>query len=380
MTIIKFYKKWLHVPAISVEQLLSITAFCWLAAKLIGWKVWVTQRSFPIIAPFSFLDNTPPVAHWILFGLSVILLLLLTVKPANGFAQTALFLTETGSCLLDENRWQPWEYLYLFILLLYIVNRSNAKVVMACLAITLSVVYLYSGLHKFNEGFLSNTWQDMILKRFLKIPSIFYHAAWLRYCGYLLPLGESLAGLCLLFSKTSKIAAIFLVVMHILLLLVIGPFGIHYNKVVWPWNVAMPLLLYGLFLQNPKLPVVQWIALGIRNKIVLSAWALLPALNFIGLWDNYLSWNLYSSTLPSLSICIKDTTATPLLKTYFIKNHGNRRCNGAALLNLQRWAMMEMNVPPYPEERVYKKIASQWNIKYPLAKADFVIFYFFLKK
>jgi hypothetical protein len=38
--------------------------------------------------------------------------------------------------------------------------------------------------------------------------------------------------------------------------------------------------------------------------------------------------------------------------------------------------MKEMAVPPYPEKRVYKKIEAQWNTTYPLANADFVIFYF----
>ncbi|CAN5405150.1 hypothetical protein BH11BAC5_BH11BAC5_12710 [soil metagenome] len=112
----------------------------------------------------------------------------------------------------------------------------------------------------------------------------------------------------------------------------------------------------------------------------MVAWAVLPALNFIGFWDNYLSWNLYSSRIPRMVICIKDTTATTLLRSYYSGNHGSKICNGNALLNVQDWALREMAVPPYPEERVYKIMEIQWNKTYPLANADFVIYYSPFKK
>jgi hypothetical protein len=142
----------------------------------------------------------------------------------------------------------------------------------------------------------------------------------------------------------------------------------------------MIFLLYFLFIRNQKISIVEWIRLEMQNKIILAAWAVLPALNFIGFWDNYLSWNLYSSRIPRMVICIKDTTATTLLRSYYSGSHASKICNGNALLNVQDWALKEMAVPPYPEERVYKIIEAQWNTTYPLAHADFVIFYFPYRK
>ncbi|WP_301930265.1 hypothetical protein [Ferruginibacter sp.] len=380
MTTLATYKRWLANRPVSVHLLLSLIAFCWLSAKLIGWKVWVAERTFPVIAPFDLLYQVPSAGHWVLLGLSIILLVLLIIKPGNKYAQCTLFFSEIASCLLDENRWQPWEYLYLFILGIFILNRTKLSHVAACLVITLATVYIYSGLHKFNESFIINMWQTTILKRFFKVPPVLYKAGWMHYLGYLLPFIETAGGLGLLFSKTKKTAAVLLTAMHIFILLLIGPIGLHYNKIVWPWNTVMILLLYFLFIRNQMISIVERRGLEIRNKIILVAWAVLPALNFIGFWDNYLSWNLYSSRIPRMIICIKDTAATTPLRSYYSGNHTSKICNGKVLLNVQDWSMREMAVPPYPEERVYKRMEVQWNKTYPLAHADFVIYYSPFKK
>ena len=211
-------------------------------------------------------------------------------------------------------------------------------------------------------------WDTMILKRFFKLPALINTNKWMHYSGYILPLIESLAGIGLLFYKTKKIAAIMMIVMHLFILLWIGPMGVHYNKIVWPWNIAMIMFLYFLFIKNEKIVVLNVVSLNSRNKIILLCWSILPALNFIGLWDNYLSWNIYSSTLPNLAICIKDSATSKQFHAYLNKKDSLNICDGNALLNIQNWAMKEMNVPPYPEERVYKKNRRTMDKRFPLVQ------------
>jgi hypothetical protein len=251
------YKKWLAAWPVSANLLLSLIAFCWLSAKLIGWKVWVTERTFPLIAPFDFLNYTPSAVHWILLSASIASLVLLVIKPGNKYMQCSLFFSEIASCLLDETRSQPWEYLYLFILAVFILNRNKPQQVTACFIIVLATVYVYSGLHKFNEGFITSMWQTTILKSVLKMPAIVYKAGWIHNSGYLLPVVETVAGLGLLFSKTKKIVGGLLILMHVFILLLTGPIGLHDNKVVWPWNTAMIFLLYFLFIRNEKLSIIR---------------------------------------------------------------------------------------------------------------------------
>lgn len=373
------HKKQSANPDANVHLLLSVTAICWLAAKITGWKVWVTERTFPVIAPFNFLNNIPSKLHWIFFLCSVVLLLLLVIKPANKIFHYILFFSELCSCLLDQNRWQPWEYLYLFILFIFIVNKKNAVTIATCFTVILATIYMYSGLHKFNDNFLTSMWDATILKRFFKIPARLYQIKLIHDGGYLLPAIESLAGLGLLFPKTKKVSAIILVAMHIFILLLIGPLGLHYNKIVWPWNVAMIIYLYFLFIKKNTVPSQNIALLNISNKIILFCWSILPALNFIGLWDNYLSWNIYSSTLPSMAICIKDSATSTQFHSYLNKKDSLQICDGNVLLNIQNWALKEMNVPVYPEERVYKKIEEHWTRAFPLSNVSFVIYYFPLK-
>ncbi len=167
-----------------------------------------------------------------------------------------------------------------------------------------------------------------------------------------------------------------LIGMHLFILWLIGPMGLHYNKIVWPWNIAMIIYLYFLFIKNEKTAAQNFALLNVGIKIILLCWSILPALNFIGLWDNYLSWNIYSSTLPNMAICIKDSTTSKQFHFYLNKKDSLNICNGNALLNIQNWAMKEMNVPPYPEERVYKKIEEHWTRDFPLSNVNFVIYYF----
>ncbi len=319
----------------------------------------------------------PEMVHWVLLFSSIVLLIVLTIKPGYKPFQYRLLLIELCACMLDENRWQPWEYLYLFILLLFILNKSGkAAVLHSSFVIALATIYFYSGIHKMQEGFVTYMWDHTILKQMLHLPIPFQPTNWLHYCGYALPLVECIAGIGLVFSTTKKIAAIFLIAMHFFILLLLGPWGKQYNVIVWPWNVAMIFYLYYLFIENNNESFVQIHLYKVGYKLLLCCWAVLPALNFIGWWDHYLSWNLYSHTLPTMTICLKDSFPGNRLQPYFSKKVNPLICDGDAQLNIQTWALKEMNVPPYPEVKNYKKIKAFWIKNYPLVKADFIIFDF----
>ena len=326
-----------------------------------------------------------------------------------------LLMVEVCACLLDINRWQPWEYLYLFILLLFVLNNSGKTVVIhSCFVIVLATIYFYSGIHKMHDSFVTYMWDPIIFKRILHLSIPFPAKTWLHYCGFALPIVECMGGIGLLFAVTKKIASIILIAMHVFILVLLGPLGTGYNVIVWPWNVAMIFYLYLLFIKNEgaaslqfgwstgassnKWPVktpttagprsmstpteirndnlgstLQFHLPGIRYKMILFYWAVLPAFNFIGWWDHYLSWNIYSLTLPTMSVCMKDTILDNRLQPYLNKKVNPIICEGNAQLNIQTWAMREMNVPPYPEVRNYKKIKANWLKNYPLLNADFII-------
>jgi len=352
------------------KLIIRVTCLCWLPVKLLGWRMFTKHRRFPTAPVFKIFDNSPPIVDDVLFGLSLLMMIMLFIFPKNKLFITGLLAVEFASCLLDQNRIHPWDYLYMFTLFIFAVNANHQKLTTIAFVFILASTYFYSGLGKLNEGFLQTIWSKMFLDLFLKIPVKITQQSWLHDGGLCAGFFELMAGVGLLFSKTKKIAAAQLITMHFFILFFLGPFGLSYNRIVWPWNIAMILYLYLIFFKNEwigfqfKYLVHQW------NILVFIFWGILPSLNLVGYWDNYLSSGLYSAKLPEMLICIKDTSKCPGLKR-FCKPDYKHVCDGCNTINLDYWALSETNVAPYPEIRVFKKIQQKLEFQYPAAGLSF---------
>jgi hypothetical protein len=88
---------------------------------------------------------------------------------------------------------------------------------------------------------------------------------------------------------------------------------------------------------------------------VLIVFTVLPFLSFFNLWDSYLSAALYSGNLTEAEIYLTDAGNASLPAS--IKQRSVRTSADTSVINLQRWAIEDLNVTPYPETRVYKAIA-----------------------
>lgn len=353
--------------------LLKITCAFWILAKLMSADAWQAERLFPVIPVFEALDAVPPFIHTLLFYLSIPALALLFVFPTNRLLLFTVLVVEVCSCLLDVIRWQPWEYQYLFIIVILILNHHNTKAGLTAVAFLMVSIYIFSGLHKVNGGFLHSVWDSMILRRFFTVPNTLIKQPWLHYAGLLLPLLEIVLGFALLLLKNKRIPALLLIGIHLFILLLLGPLGLNYNSIVWPWNCAMILFLYVMFCRRDAQFTFSLMWKG-WNRAILLFWGILPILSFAGYWDYYLSSSLYSGNTPKLAICIKDAKAAKGLEEYFAKKDGFKICNGDAMITLQNWALKEINVPPYPEERYYRKVKQKWEQKFPKANARFIVY------
>ena len=368
-----------EAPKPTVALLLRITCFFWLLAKVISRKVWGSDRFFPVVPLFGFLDNVPGWVHGLLFGAALICLVLLIIKPSGKYLLPVLIIIEICSCSLDQNRWQPWEYQYLFTIFIIAINRNNYNVARYAFTFLLITTYIYSGLNKMSIAFLHTIWDRMILTAFLKLPAHVAHNGVVYYSGYLLGIIECAAGIGLFFPRLKKLSAWVLIGMHLFNLLFLGPFGLKYNKIIWPWNVVMIVYLYILFIRKDSVPISFSHFYQLRkgyNKLVILCWGILPAFSFIGWWDNYLSSSLYSGRVPTMAICINNPDSLTSLRPYFSKTDTLHICDGAALINTQSWALKEINVPPYPEQRVYKKIQEKFSQKYPGVQCKYVLYHY----
>lgn len=352
--------------------LFKIACIFWLIVKVIGWRMWTTYRLFPTTPVFEKLDSIPALISTLLFVISFSLIVLLLFNK-NKLILISLLVIEIFICLLDQNRWQPWEYQCLFIIFIFIVNTDKQKLIIASFSFILLSTYIYSGLNKLNPRFLQTVWDPIILGSFFKVPLIIARQHYLYFSGYFLGFFELLAGTGLLFSKTQKPAAKALILMHFFILVLLGPLGLNYNIIVWPWNIAMMLYLYIIFLKRNEgtftfKPVFQgW------NKLVFIAWGILPVLYFFGRWDGFLSSEMYSGKSPMMIICIQDTSKCKQLRK-FCKNKGYKFCDGKANIELQDWAITETNVIPAPEIRIYKIIQKKLDKQYPSSGLSYIIF------
>lgn len=347
----------------NVVKLFCIT---WFIMKLICYKLWLANRLFPLVPVNDSLLVLPSNIHTSLFAVSLGLMLLLIIRPGKKIA-AVLLLAELISCILDQNRWQPWEYQFIFMLSVYIFYNDE-KQNRNALQLILAAIFFFSGVSKLNSAFIHDIWQNLMLRRWL---GFFPVNIWITRAGYALPLIEMAAGIGLLLNKTRRPAIWVLTAMHVMILLMLGPAGLNKNEVVWPWNVLMPLLLFYLFYKG----TFQFSDTRLQKPfslLILLCWWILPWFQLAGYWDKYLSAVLYGGGVEQLFICSEDPVAKKEMAVYMDNEFKIIPCNPS--LSVYKWGMMEMKTAPYPENRIYDAIILAWKKKYPGSTNRFYLF------
>ncbi|MDF2553809.1 MAG: hypothetical protein K0R77_3084 [Chryseobacterium sp.] len=353
-----YQKKVLMSENQQIKYLIKVIALVWFVTKIWSYKTWVAERIYPVIPPFDFLKYIPDSLHLIIFGLSLLNLLLIVFLRVNRLLLISLFLFEFLSCLLDTVRWQPWEYMYLCMLAVIIINFSRPKNIIFLFHLLLVSMYLFSGLHKFNRSFLSTFWMDEILKDFFGLSLEIILKFKLFFAGLLIPVIEVLLAISLLVSKSKRKISLLLIIMHICILILIGPFGLNYNSVIWFWNFTLIFILFLLY----ALPVEKTDSkMILNNSYWLILWFIMPIFSFFGNWYQYFSFNLYSGKGYQMYICVNNDNYE--LKPYLEPVDG-KLCKDKPYLNLQNWAMSEIKSAPFPDIEVYQKIGIGMKKKY----------------
>ena len=150
--------------------------------------------------------------------------------------------------------------------------------------------------------------------------------------------------------------------MHLLLLLMLV--AAHRNGVVWPWNVVMMIMVVLLFWRYDGSIVRRarwhWHSSDLVRqlpKAVVVICGLAPALSFVGWWDQYLSASLYSGKNPVGVVRINESLRERLPET--AARQVFTTTSGELMLPFYEWSLADLNVPPYPEVRIYRRLAKQ---------------------
>lgn len=356
--------------------LLRVACVFWIIIKIACYKVWlIDDRLYPVVPALDFLDALPPVVHTLTYYATLLGLVLLIIFPRKKTIVIGVILLVCFSCLQDVIRLQPWEYQFVFVLIVYAININNNGQFYRALLFILISTYFFGGLHKFNGGFLSTTWDRMILKDIVGLTPEFIKIARLHYMGLVIPVIEIACGLGLLFFKNKKPVVLLALGMHLVIIMMLICRGVGFLSDVLPWNIAMMLYLVILFYKNSISNVVPLLWQH-KNKVAVVCWGILPFFSFVGLWDTYLSSSLYAGKTKRVIVCIENAEAVPQLSPYFSKSDKAAFCNGQAKLALHFWALNELRVVPYPEMWYYKKFIRKWNIMYPNTHPTFTLYYY----
>lgn len=359
------------------------------------WPLWLGKGEFPAIPLIGGLHATP---LWVdrvcLVGLLGGLLSSLIVGNqrtiARRFAWGFILVCSLALVALDQHRLQPWFYQLIFFsaILCFCQSRYGGELLQWIVV----SIYFFSALGKFDFEFLHTVGQQ------------FWNES-LRWVGgntspetptsiyliCLLPIAELVLALGLAFRPTRWVAGGLACIFHILLMLVLGPVGLHHSWGVFWWNLqfaGQACLLFVWPQIQAQLAIAQSSALGssvdqrtgrthepvvdrpsvFANKRTLWAEGLatciavlvmvLPAVERLGYWDHWTSWALYAPHSSRVEVWIASSAVDklpPSLQQLLTPEQEHEAL--WVRLPIERWSLTLTGSPIYPQSRFQLGIA-----------------------
>lgn len=349
-------------PSGEVRLLRAVLSLALLCGFALSRRLWLSSggpssaRFYPNVPAFDFLPRVPPPLDY------VWLVALVALAAAAGFARRARVFAlafvalAAAYALLDQSRWQPWFYQYLFMVFALAAcggeDEGQAREALRACALVVACVYFWSGAQKLNPQFFAEVFPSLAAPYVSRLPAPL--APLSTWAAVLVPLVEICAGLFLLTRGLRRAGVVLALLTHAAVLLLFVPF--RRNNVIWPWNVAMAAFVLVLF-RRGRGGFGDFLPRRARSVQATAAllFGLMPALSFFGLWGHYQSAALYSGNTARAEVELGGPVAGALPPRVRQKL---RPAPGGFLLEVSHWSYAELNVPAYPSERVYASAAA----------------------
>ena len=283
--------------------------------------LWTPQAVFPRVPFFAWLRGVPAWLEWTALVI-VTAALVGTLLAGSGrrigrwslvaFAGALAFLA-----LADQHRLQPWAYE--FFLLRIVLAVLPAGEAIAWSRILVASLYVYSALSKLDWTFMESGGGQIVqgLLRCLSLDGDLSTTSRRILAGSLAG-GELLIGIGLCFHRSRRIAFYASLVMHVLLLAALGPWGSHQKPGVLLWNIsflAQNIVLFGFAGERPASVAqtqptrghVTWLHMAVRGLIVFAVF--FPLTEPFGLCDVWPAWAVYATGPERLRVYINLNSA-----------------------------------------------------------------------
>jgi hypothetical protein len=327
---------------ISNFNIIRIIAVALLASMAISYPLWCNKNGF---IPVGFSLGIEP---FFLLGAALFALICL---PQKNYLYVVFLLILGISLAANFTRWQIWVFHLGGLLLLLGWSKTRQIDV---IRISLAAAYCWGGFNKINPWFAEFQLDWLLEKPFFLAP--------FRYnigVGYGIGIIELLLGIMLVFNKLPKIALLGTLLMHCFVLLLISPWGLDWNHVIVPWNLALMALNIHLYqhrdVQNQgSLTLPMYVAIGL--------FFIFPSLQYVGIGQQPLSFNMYAGdqlegTLFFHESDLKSINEDIKKYVYRIDNQKDKIC----YLKIQDWAMHSVYVPAYSEKWAMEAYAKQFK-------------------
>lgn len=346
------------VPATAERDLCRVVRVligAFVVGIVVSWPLWLGRRTYPLAPLFPGLPGLAVPWDAVLPGAAVLALVAAVVwrRVATG----VFLLLVLALFVLDQNRGQPWVYLYSVLLLLSLFPAPTA---LAGIRGVLSIAYFWAAMQKLNPAYFTEMPRYLVEPLWAAgAPGIVVRAG--RGLVALGPLVE-LAIAVGLWVPRARPAALFLVAaLHGLLLLVLGPLGLDVNRAVWPWNVAMGVLVWMTFRRADARQDWEALRRSTGALVVAGCVAIGPVLSFVGAWDSYFSFALYSENTARVDILMSGPVRRRLpvsWRRWVVPAGKSPDGRPAWRLALVHWSDAEFGAPGLPEPRVYRRLGA----------------------
>ncbi len=330
------------------------------------WGMWClpASSSNPQIPWFSLLCAVPAwVDLALLAGLGLSSFLLIGERSQSRrrwYVQAIYLFCFIGLVLLDQHRLQPWALQ--FLLVATVLSISPDRVGLKCCRWIVVSIYVYSAVSKFDYAFLTGHGQ-LLLNGLLKpfsIDNSFWSERTCLVIVSLFPIGEFITALLLLSHRFYRLGVISSCVMHVTLLITLGPLGLDHENGVLLWNVYFIFQNVILF-WNTASPSMEPVELRATNRLAYLLTGLmlvLPILENWGWYDHWPAWAVYSPRPERVRVLVDQNAVDRFPK------HLQSLCGQPAPFEervpilLDRWAFQTRHCPIYPQLRYRLALAS----------------------
>ena len=355
------------------------------------WRLWFTASDFPAVPFSSFLTETPRGVDRILSSLLVISLLIdaavMAVQVAGRncsqrfvrigqICDSAFVMSAVLLILLNQHCLQPWMYHFLIMtpLLWPLPSQPDQDAVSEEVVATsrfseqtiiwlTASIYVWSAWSKLDASFLQYHGPKFVraICEVIGLSTSFWSEQTWRFAAAMLPVGELLVGVALLFRKTRTFGLVASVAMHFLLMIAVGPWGLNHEAGVLIWNVFfivqnVILLLPGTRQDRTCVQVGSRMRFRAPCLVVIGA-ILFPAFRTVGCCDTWPAWAVYASSPARVLVQVHDdsveTLPTPLKK--FVEQRTFN--DGWSWLRIDYWSLAATGTPLYPEDRFQLGVA-----------------------